>query len=581
MVPSSPNHRGSFDPQTLDPCSPGTLLGVVLASFLLAGGFVPVLAQSFDRGRPIDGLELADLATAQVFALADVNGDGFPDIVTAGFDPDNEPAVIVLLNDRGGGFGAPAYFIDEEFEDLDDVIAVEVADVGSPVDSDAFGEPDGNPDIIVLDLSAELLIVLWGDGAGSFQFSIDAERFDLLEFLEGEPIGLAVGDFDGDYGSDLVVLDSGGEAGLILFLCNRPRAPFLSCDTSLSSTEGEEPIAAVTGDFDGSGTTDVVVLNSGPGNGNLVLLTGDGRGNFTLAGDPPIPLAQPNVTAMTAARIDGDGIDDVVISYIEELGGDSVQVFRGGARLTQWPVIDGVAFTPVALASGDFDGDGISDLVAAQSSPQNESFVMLGDGEGGFEGVATSQGVLTGPAIAVKVADLDRDGDDDFVVAREDGTGFRIALNARIRPTPTPTEILPTLTPTSTEIGLTGTPTPTGAGPTPTPTPVPSFTPTGPISPGTSPTLTRTSAPTRTQQPSEASDEDDGCNVARTGNGGAGSLFALLAGAILWLARLGVRRRLRLRRIPMPAERAASGVSRDSRPRWWRRAAHGAHPGCV
>lgn len=426
-------------------------------------------AQTFDRGRAID-LTLAEEAKTQVFALADVNGDGFPDIVAVGPNADDEPAVIVLLNDRGGGFGGPVYFIDEEADELGEPVAVAVADVGSPSGSDSLGNADGKLDIIVLDAFSEAVIVLWGDGTGGFELSLDAERFGLTDLLEGEPVGLAIGDFDREHQRDVVVLDSGNGESRLLFLCNQPRAPFLSCETNAMEAGGEEPFAVATGDFDASGTTDVIVLNSAPNNGNLVLFNGNGRGRFTRSSGPPLALGKPSVTAITVARVDAGNTDDVVVSYIEEFGGDSIQVFLGGARLN--PPRDsfapGVAFAPVALAVGDFNGDGISDLVAAQDSPHSESFVMLGNGGpmGWFQGCCSSAGTLQGAGISVKVADLDRDGDDDFVVAREDRSGFRIALNARIRGTPSPTFTGPTFTPTPT-------PTPRPPTPTQTPTPIP------------------------------------------------------------------------------------------------------------
>lgn len=525
----------AWSPNQLEPRSPRTVrfafpASLALVLCVLARSFTPALSQNlspaFGPGEPIGDLELADLATAQVFVLADTNGDSFPDIVTAGFSPDGDPAVIVLLNDSGG-FGEPAYYIDEEVDELDEPVALEVADVGSAIESDSFGDPDGNADILVLDASAELLIVLWGDGGGGFRFSGEAERLDLADFVEGELVGLSAGDFDGGNGRDIAVLDSGSEEGQLFFFCNRPRAPYLSCETSEAGTQGEEPVALSTGDIDGSGATDVVVLNSAPANGTLVVFRGDGQGNFHIPTHPPVLLARPNATHLTAARIDDDGIDDVAVSYIEEFAGDSLQVFLGGSRLVPRPVTEGVAFAPLALASGDFNADGRTDLVAAQAAPYNDSFVMLGDGRGGFSGCCTSPGILTGPAIAVSVADLDSDGDADFVIARADRSGFRIALNAPVRPEPTPTETPPMPTPTPT--GIAATPTVAVA----TPTPAPPSTSTAITETRATPTPTRTSSPTLGPQPSEPTD-DDGCSILRTRNGGSAGLLPMLAGGAIF-----------------------------------------------
>ena len=70
--------------------------------------------------------------------------------------------------------------------------------------------------------------------------------------------------------------------------------------------------------------------------------------------------------------------------------------------------------SPRALAIGDLNGDGITDLTTANQSANNVS-VLLGNGAGGY-GSPSNITVGTGP-VAVAIADLNADGKPDLVTA--------------------------------------------------------------------------------------------------------------------------------------------------------------------
>jgi hypothetical protein len=86
------------------------------------------------------------------------------------------------------------------------------------------------------------------------------------------------------------------------------------------------------------------------------------------------------------------------------------------------------------LVAGDFDGDGHADIYAVQNSDAPIPFVgrfdgglsqmLRGDGRGRFAAVPLSESdlVVPGDAKALAVLDLDRDGDPDFVVSRNNST---------------------------------------------------------------------------------------------------------------------------------------------------------------
>jgi ankyrin repeat protein len=80
------------------------------------------------------------------------------------------------------------------------------------------------------------------------------------------------------------------------------------------------------------------------------------------------------------------------------------------------------------LALGDFNRDGKIDLVTANSGPENNVSVLLGDGTGSFvpaSGTPFSAG--TTPA-AVAIGDFNRDGIPDLAVANSGGTDVSIFI---------------------------------------------------------------------------------------------------------------------------------------------------------
>src|SRR4029077_4874422 len=127
----------------------------------------------------------------------------------------------------------------------------------------------------------------------------------------------------------------------------------------------------------------------------------------------------------------------------------------------------------LAVAVGDFNGDGKQDLAVTSSGayPYNNTgnvSILLGDGTGTCS-VPTNFGTGNRP-YSVAVGDFNRDGKQDLLTANQYSNNVSILLRGCApSPTPTPTA---TYTPTPTP---TFTPTPTA---TFTPTPTATFTPT-------------------------------------------------------------------------------------------------------
>src|SRR5262249_42660599 len=132
-------------------------------------------------------------------AAADVNGDGFLDIVESNFySTDTRPqppsTVSVLLGNGDGSFQLP-----QEFAVGAGPQALAVAD----------GNGDGRVDLLVAKYYDDTVSVLIGNGDGTFQGQTVVK-------VGTNPSSVAVGDVDGDGNADLVVASSSDVTVLVL-----------------------------------------------------------------------------------------------------------------------------------------------------------------------------------------------------------------------------------------------------------------------------------------------------------------------------------------------------------------------------
>jgi len=319
---------------------------------------------------------------------------------------------------------------------------------------------DGYPDIAVLsplyycpDLSCKgvedtaAVGVLLGRGDGTFE----GPTFFPVGKRSKNPVRIAVGDVNNDGHLDLVVSNPRG-LGFVAFpssiyvLLGDGKGAFTPAPGSPFTTEHNAG-AMVIADFDKDGNPDLAVAHPNA----IVLWYGDGTGRFPWSRKISL-LFGTNPKGIVAADFDRDGYPDLAIA---SSGRENVLVllnnFGEGFRLeVQEYKLPGPAED---LATGDFNGDGIVDLVAVSRSVEvadgvfkSHVSVLLGDGAGGFHGPIHIPIDGRNPR-SIAVADLDRDGNLDLVTANDgsgdlsvllgDGMGgFRLASCSpvRIRP---------------------------------------------------------------------------------------------------------------------------------------------------
>ena len=286
---------------------------------------------------------------------------------------------------------------------------------------------DGRMDVAAANEIASNVSILLGNGAGIYAPAATFRTGSAPKMIEAA-------DFNGDGNLDLVTANgrsSNGEATVLLG-DGTGKFPTLK-EVSINPVLANQATFVTVADFNKDGKADLVVGFSTTG--VAVLLLGDGAGNFPTRtglnnGSPPV--------AGAAADFDGDGNLDLAVA--NQIIGPvaSVSIFKGnGAGAFAAPVKFSVGTTPVSLVTGDFNGDGKTDIVTANQFSDNVS-LLLGDGAGAFA-AATHFGAGGFPT-SVATADFNGDGHADLAVSNADvgnvlilqgdGTGqFRAAAN--------------------------------------------------------------------------------------------------------------------------------------------------------
>jgi hypothetical protein len=355
--------------------------------------------------------------SALSIAVADLNGDGKPDIIVA----NEEGTVGVLLGNGDGTFQAPATYSSGGYIPR----AVAIADMNG----------DGIPDIVVANYCWESceftgsLGVLFGNGNGTFQ---PVASYSTLGFVVGLPtIVMAVADVNGDGLPDVVIpVFEGTECLLMVMLNADGNFQMEYYNTGIWS------LAVAVADLNGDGKPDIVVANFEDygNNGDVAVFLGNGNGSFqpmSVVADLPTP------TSLAIGDFNHDGKPDLAVAY----GGGIAVLLGNGDGTFQAPVTyDPAGASSVSVAVADVNGDGKLDIVVANNG-NNTSAVLLGNGDGTFQTPISC--IAGGGPTSVAIADVNGDGKADLAVAN----GMAGVLLNNIGAPPTTTSLVSSVNP--------------------------------------------------------------------------------------------------------------------------------------
>lgn len=341
------------------------------------------------------------------FAVADMNGDARPDLIFT--SPRKQP-------------GPPRIFLNEgnlRFARWEEATFPPVSfDYGAVAAADFDG--NGANDLAV-GVHYHGVLVLLNDGHGAF--TAVSEGFTYPSTFSSRAV--TVTDWNGDGRLDVAALSDGPrpgssvQRGVTVF--ENLGSVWKTTRAATSDSIHGDSIAA--GDVDGDGLADLVTASHNVSDSRVLRLGADGA----LARRELETLLDPStIRAVDVADLDGDNLDEVVVGY----SGGSPRVaaleiisFPSGSRPPQqlWSEA-GAAIA--AVATGDLDGDGAIDIVAALQDGRLLTF--RGDGLG-----SATRAVEIPPtawrtgcsAYAMNVADLDADSRAEIIATFADESG--------------------------------------------------------------------------------------------------------------------------------------------------------------
>jgi hypothetical protein len=230
-----------------------------------------------------------------------------------------------------------------------------------------------------------------------------------LTLTAGEfPSSIIIEDLNGDGHGDIVVANH--NSSYVSVFINIGDGTY---DSAANYTTGLGNKAVTAGDFDGDGHLDLAVVYTTsnlivPDPGFVAVLLGNGDGTFDAAAHYGVEVTPSDVKT---GDLNGDGkLDLVAANYTS--GTVSVLLNSGDASFTT-PVHYSVStINPKELAIVDLNRDGALDIAMAT----NMVVVMLNEGSGTF-GTPTTYMYPSAPPYAMASGDFNDDKDVDLVVA--------------------------------------------------------------------------------------------------------------------------------------------------------------------
>jgi phospholipase C len=175
---------------------------------------------------------------------------------------------------------------------------------------------------------------------------------------------------------------------------------------------GANPVLLAEADFNGDGNLDLAVANGSTH--TIQIMLGTGTGTFTTGPSFSVGSNSTSVpTSMVVGDFNGDGIPDLLVgvspdSIVEVLLG------QGNGSFNLVNTIPTVV-NPVSMSVADFNQDGFLDFVVANQE-DNTATVFLGQGNGSFWITSTLFATALGGPAQVIASDYNDDGEPDAMI---------------------------------------------------------------------------------------------------------------------------------------------------------------------
>lgn len=274
---------------------------------------------------------------------------------------------------------------------------------------------DGIPDLAVAfnnsgSLNASV-VIFFGKGDGTFTTGPTTQTQVSTNYTSGY---MLAGDFNGDGKADLVILTSslGIDSDSVVTLLGNGDGTFAQSNSSTVYVQG--PVGGdfiqgsmVAADFNGDGKMDLAVVGDYVNSGGVTIVLGNGDGTFQ-AVTPNFAITQ-GFNVVATGDFNGDGVPDLVAANYFDPGGATILLGKGDGTFTAMAATLPLAAFTRSIVVGDFNGDQKLDLAFGNNGA---TAVFLGNGDGTFNQAPGSP--TTGAGASLVSGDFNHDGKLDL-----------------------------------------------------------------------------------------------------------------------------------------------------------------------
>ena len=299
---------------------------------------------------------------------------------------------------------------------------------------------DGKPDFVVTNTGDSSISIFRNTGRGD-SLSTNSFASALNLTTGKGPWGVAIADLDGDGKLDIVVSNGNdgsisvfrntSSSGSITAGSFAARVDFLT------GSGGGGGYGIAIADFDGDGKPDVAVTNRNSSTISVFRNTSS-SGSVTFAAHVDFSTGGAGVLpyGIAAADVDGDGKVDLVVA---NSGTDSLAIFRntstsGSIDISSFGARVDIAAsgTPIAVVIADINGDGKPEIVSANTSDSTLSVFQNNSTSGSISSGSFAAGVdfkLNSEPESIALGDFNGDGRSDIAAANRNSNTVSIFEN--------------------------------------------------------------------------------------------------------------------------------------------------------
>ncbi|CAF5068317.1 unnamed protein product, partial [Rotaria sp. Silwood1] len=345
--------------------------------------------------------EIGSASRPAALALGDLNNDGYLDIVVANNGLNN---VGVFLGYGNGSFASQILF---PTGDNSHPYSVIIADINN----------DHHQDIVSLNAGTNSIAVLLGrSNTKSSYETIYSARSSF------QNSSITTGNFQDNSLTNLSAVNRKTNDIFTLLLGNYYSD--FQTETILSTGSGMHPFSIAVGDLNNDTHSDMVVINSGKGNIDILLGCGNGsfknKINYSI-GDGSRPLD---------VILNDFNNDKYVDMFVSESVGDYINIFVGlgnGNFVIDTTIWTGSGSQPNSLASGDFNNDNLVDIVVTNQGT-NTIGLLLGFKYSSFENKTIYSTGYNSSPYGAAIGDVNNDNRLDIVVCNYGTNDFAVFL---------------------------------------------------------------------------------------------------------------------------------------------------------